>query len=152
MKEDKIPTSIGGELRQFRLGGSPISFQDKASGGLQRCADVLCHAKHDAHLTARMPVAFLKLFRTHRRKSGYQYERLFRSSRVSIFCEAFPKCEVLQIQTRLRSDMYLKNFNRHTPLNKRVRTSANVFRIKTSDYLCCFLKFSRNKYVHYSKL
>ena len=52
LKEDKTPTSIGGELRQICLGGSPISFQDKASGGLQRCADVLCHAKHDAHLAA----------------------------------------------------------------------------------------------------
>ena len=52
LKEDKTPTSIGGELRQICLGGSPISFQDKASGGLQRCAEVLCHAKHDAHLAA----------------------------------------------------------------------------------------------------
>ena len=55
LKGDKTPTSIGGELRQFSLGGSPISFQDKASGGLQRCADVLCHAKHDAHLAASTP-------------------------------------------------------------------------------------------------
>ena len=55
LKEDKTPTSIGGELRQFSLGGSPISFQDKASGGLQRCADVLYHAKHDAHLAASTP-------------------------------------------------------------------------------------------------
>ena len=55
LKEDKTPTSIGGELQQFSLGGSPISFQDKASGGLQRCADVLCHAKHDAHLAASTP-------------------------------------------------------------------------------------------------
>ena len=55
LKEDKTPTSIGGELRQICLGGSPISFQDKASGGLQRCADVLCHAKHDAHLAASTP-------------------------------------------------------------------------------------------------
>ena len=39
LKEDETPTSIGGELRQFRLGGSPISFQDKASGGSQRRAD-----------------------------------------------------------------------------------------------------------------
>ena len=39
----------------IRLGGSPISFQDKASGGLQRCADVLYHAKHDAHLAASTP-------------------------------------------------------------------------------------------------
>ena len=59
LKEDKTPTSIGDELRQFHLGGSLISFHEKASGGLQRCADVLCHAKHDAHLAARMPVAFL---------------------------------------------------------------------------------------------
>ena len=50
LKGDKTPTSIGGEWQQISLGGSPISFQDKASGGLQRCADVLCHAKHDAHL------------------------------------------------------------------------------------------------------
>ena len=55
LKGDKTPTSIGGELQQFSLGGSPISFQDKASGGLQRCADVLCHAKHDAHLAASTP-------------------------------------------------------------------------------------------------
>ena len=33
LKEDETPTSIGGELRQFNLGGSPIFFQDKASGG-----------------------------------------------------------------------------------------------------------------------
>ena len=59
LKGDKTPTSIGSELQQFSLGGSLISFQDKASGGLQRCADVLCHAKHDAHLAARMPLAFL---------------------------------------------------------------------------------------------
>ena len=31
LKEDKTPTSIGGELRQVILGGSPIFFQDKAS-------------------------------------------------------------------------------------------------------------------------
>ena len=55
LKEDKIPASIGGELRQVSLGGSPISFQDKASGGLQRCADVSCHAKHVAHLAASTP-------------------------------------------------------------------------------------------------
>ena len=55
LKEDKTPTSIGGELRQICLGGSTISFQDKASGGLQRCANVLCHAKHDAHLAASTP-------------------------------------------------------------------------------------------------
>ena len=35
LKEDETPTSIGGELRQFRLGGNPISFQDKVSGGSQ---------------------------------------------------------------------------------------------------------------------
>ena len=39
LKEDETPTFLGGELRQFRLGGSPISFQDKASGGSQRRAD-----------------------------------------------------------------------------------------------------------------
>ena len=55
LEGDKTPTSIGGELQQFSLGGSPISFQDNASGGLQRCADVLCHAKHDAHLAASTP-------------------------------------------------------------------------------------------------
>ena len=55
LKEDKTPTSKGGEWQQINLGGSPISFQDKASGGLQRCADVLCHAKHDAHLAASTP-------------------------------------------------------------------------------------------------
>ncbi|MCI5935885.1 MAG: hypothetical protein MRZ65_10285, partial [Lachnospiraceae bacterium] len=32
---------------QISLGGSPISFQDEASGGLQRCAEEKCHAKHD---------------------------------------------------------------------------------------------------------
>ena len=55
LQGDKTPTSVGGELQQFSLGGSPISFQDKASGGLQRCADVLYHAKHDAHLAASTP-------------------------------------------------------------------------------------------------
>ncbi|MCI5934426.1 MAG: hypothetical protein MRZ65_02765, partial [Lachnospiraceae bacterium] len=34
-------------VKQIHLGGSPISFQDKASGGLQRCAEEECHAKHD---------------------------------------------------------------------------------------------------------
>ncbi|MDY3818982.1 MAG: hypothetical protein SO019_07990, partial [Lachnospiraceae bacterium] len=34
-------------VKQIRLGGSPISFQDKASGGLQRCAEEECHAEHD---------------------------------------------------------------------------------------------------------
>ena len=52
---DETPTSVGGELQQFSPGGSTISFQDKASGGLQRCADVLYHAKHDAHLAASTP-------------------------------------------------------------------------------------------------
>ena len=37
MKEDETSTSAGGELRQFRLGGSPISFQDKS---LRRIAGV----------------------------------------------------------------------------------------------------------------
>ena len=55
LKGDKTPTSIGGEWQQISLGGSLIFFQDKASGGLQRCACVLCHAKHDAHLTASTP-------------------------------------------------------------------------------------------------
>ena len=55
LKGDKTPTSIGGEWQQISLGGSQISFQDKASGGLQRCADVLCHAKYDAHLAASTP-------------------------------------------------------------------------------------------------
>ena len=36
-----------------------ILKEDKASGGLQRCADVLCHVKHDVHLAGRMPAAFL---------------------------------------------------------------------------------------------
>ena len=35
LKEDETPSSIGGELQSFSLGGSPISLQDKASGGLQ---------------------------------------------------------------------------------------------------------------------
>ena len=39
LEEDWTPTFIGGEMRQISLGGSPISFQDKASGGLQRCAE-----------------------------------------------------------------------------------------------------------------
>ena len=30
-----------------------ILQEDKASGRLQRCTDVLCHEKHDAHLAAR---------------------------------------------------------------------------------------------------
>ena len=34
LEEDWTPTFIGGEMRQISLGGSPISFQDKASGGL----------------------------------------------------------------------------------------------------------------------
>ena len=55
LEGDKTPTSVGGELQQFSPGGSPISFQDKASGGLRRCADVLYHAKHDAHLAASTP-------------------------------------------------------------------------------------------------
>ncbi|MCI5512080.1 MAG: hypothetical protein MR436_17070 [Eubacterium sp.] len=32
LQGDKTPTSVGGELQQFSPGGSPISFQDKASG------------------------------------------------------------------------------------------------------------------------
>ena len=55
LQGDKTPTSVGGELQQFSPGGSPISFQDKASGGLKRCAEVLYHAKHDAHLAASTP-------------------------------------------------------------------------------------------------
>ena len=55
LQGDKTPTSVGGELQQFSPGGSPISFQDKASGGLQRCAEEECHAKHDAHLAASTP-------------------------------------------------------------------------------------------------
>ena len=55
LQGDKTPTSVGGELQQFSPGGSPISFQDKASGGLKRCADVLYHAKHDAHLAVSTP-------------------------------------------------------------------------------------------------
>ena len=35
LKEDETPTSIGDELQQFSLGESPISLQDKASGGSQ---------------------------------------------------------------------------------------------------------------------
>ena len=55
LQGDKTPTSVGGELQQFSPGGSPISFQDTASGGLKSCADALYHAKHDAHLAASTP-------------------------------------------------------------------------------------------------
>ena len=50
-KNDKNPADIGVTVvsQDFILQG------DKASGGLQRCADVLCHAKHDAHLAASTP-------------------------------------------------------------------------------------------------
>ena len=58
MKEDETPTSIGGELRQFHLGGSPISFQDKASGGSQAWSMEECFAFD--HAAARTPEAFLK--------------------------------------------------------------------------------------------
>ena len=57
LKEDETPTSIGGELRQFRLGGSPISFQDKASGGSQAWSVEECFAFD--HAAARTPEAFL---------------------------------------------------------------------------------------------
>ena len=59
MKEDETPTSIGGELQQFRLGGSPISFQDKASGGLQAWS-VEERFAFD-HAAARTPEAFLNV-------------------------------------------------------------------------------------------
>ena len=36
LKEDETPTSIGGELQQFSLGGSPISFQDKPPADRRR--------------------------------------------------------------------------------------------------------------------
>ena len=58
LKEDKTPTSIGGELRQICLGGSPISFQDKASGGSQAWSMEECFAFD--HAAARTPEAFLK--------------------------------------------------------------------------------------------
>ena len=57
MKEDETPTSIGGELQQFSLGGSPISFQDKASGGSQAWSVEECFAFD--HAAARTPEAFL---------------------------------------------------------------------------------------------
>ena len=59
MKEDETPTSIGGELQQFSLGGSPISFQDKASGGSQAWSVEECFAFD--HAAARTPEAFLNL-------------------------------------------------------------------------------------------
>ena len=58
LKGDKTPTSIGGELQQFSLGGSPISFQDKASGGSQAWSAEECFAFD--HAAARTPEAFLK--------------------------------------------------------------------------------------------
>ena len=57
LKEDETPTSIGGELQQFSLGGSPISFQDKASGGSQAWSVEECFAFD--HAAARTPEAFL---------------------------------------------------------------------------------------------
>ena len=57
LKEDDTPTSIGGELHQFRLGGRPISFQDKASGGSQAWSVEECFAFD--HAAARTPEAFL---------------------------------------------------------------------------------------------
>ena len=59
LKEDETPTSIGGELQQFRLGGSPISFQDKASGGSQAWSVEECFAFD--HAAARTPEAFLNV-------------------------------------------------------------------------------------------
>ena len=58
LKEDETPTSIGGELQRFSLGGSPISFQDKASGGSQAWSVEECFAFD--HAAARTPEAFLK--------------------------------------------------------------------------------------------
>ena len=57
LQGDKTPTSIGGELQQFSLGGSPISFQDKASGGSQAWSVEECFAFD--HAAARTPEAFL---------------------------------------------------------------------------------------------
>ena len=59
LKEDETPTSIGGELQQFSLGGSPISFQDKASGGSQAWSVEECNAFD--HTAARTPEAFLNI-------------------------------------------------------------------------------------------
>ena len=61
LKEDETPTSIGGELQQFSLGGSPISFQDKASGESQAWSVEECFAFD--HAAARTPEAFLNRFR-----------------------------------------------------------------------------------------
>ena len=63
LKEDKTPTSIGGELRQICLGGSPISFQDKASGGSQAWSVEECFAFD--HAAARTPEAFLNRTKTY---------------------------------------------------------------------------------------
>ena len=57
LKEDETPTSIGGELQQFRLGGSLIFLQDKASGGSQAWSVEECFAFD--HAAARTPEAFL---------------------------------------------------------------------------------------------
>ena len=57
LKEDETPASIGGELQQFSLGGSPISFQDKASGGSQAWSVEECFAFD--HAAARTSEAFL---------------------------------------------------------------------------------------------
>ena len=61
LKEDEAPTSIGGELQQFSLGGGPISFQDKASGGSQAWSVEECFAFD--HAAARTPEAFLNICR-----------------------------------------------------------------------------------------
>ena len=58
LQGDETPTSVGGELQQFRLGGSLISLQDKASGGSQAWSVEECNAFD--HAAARTPEVFLK--------------------------------------------------------------------------------------------
>ena len=45
--------------RMFHQIWDETPTSDKTSGGWQRRAKEICHARHDARLAARMPVAFL---------------------------------------------------------------------------------------------
>ena len=72
-------------------------------------------------------------------------EGLFRSSRASKQGRLSAKCNCPAAQTRLRSNMYLKNFNGNTSQNKKLRTSANVFRADIRTFFCAVLR-SRKKW------
>ena len=60
LQGDKTPTSVGGELQQFSLGGSPISFQDKILriAEVRRCI-MSCKARRASR--SRYAKAYLKL-------------------------------------------------------------------------------------------